>query len=143
MLIFCFSYEYYLDHLNDHDDDCDGHTSTTSTNLQFAQHVEMAMAEAAAVAVRDVTRLELLVCFHFTLYYNNTFLVPLRNGDGSGSGQYVLFCCFFTIFLYYVYFRLISTYEGINEDSRRDTSRVLRYVFFLIIYIFNYTNEYS
>ena len=76
-------------------------------------------------------------------YYNNTFLVPLQNGDGSGSGQYVLFCCFFTIFLYYVYFRLISTYEGINEDSRRDASRVLRYVFFLIIYIFTYTNEYS
>ena len=64
MLIFCFSYDNYLDHFND-DDDCDNHTSTTSTIPQFTQHVEMAMAtiEAAAAVVRDATRLEPLVCF--------------------------------------------------------------------------------
>jgi hypothetical protein len=30
---------------------------------------------------------------------------------------------------------------GINEGSRRDMSRALRYVFFLYIFILNYTNE--
>ena len=93
------------------------------------------MAEAAAVAVRDVTRLEPLVCFHFTLYYNNTFLVPLQNGDGSSSGQYVLFCCFFTIFLYYVYFRLISTYEGITR-IRDVTCLESSGMFFFLLYIY-------
>ena len=74
MLIFCFSYDNYLDHLND-DDDRDDHTSTTSTIPQFTQHVKMAMAtiEAAAAAVRDATRLKPLVCFYFILYYTNTF----------------------------------------------------------------------
>ena len=81
-----------------------------------------------------------------------------RNGDGSSSGardvlrrnmsqatrrcQYVFFfVVFFITFLYYVCFRLVSTYEGINEDSRHDASRVFRYVL-VLIYILNYTNKY-
>ena len=79
MLIFCFSYDNYLDHLND-DDDRDDHTSTTSTIPQFTQHVKMAMAtiEAAAAVVRDATCLEPLVCFYFIFCYNNIFIVPLN-----------------------------------------------------------------
>ena len=85
MLIFCFSYENYLDHLND-DDDHDDHTSTIP---QFTQHVEMAMAtiEAAAAAVRDATRLEPLVCFYFIFCYNNIFIVPLNTSKWQWQRQ--------------------------------------------------------
>ena len=51
------------------------------------------------------------------------------------SCQYVFLLLFYYIYLYYVYFRLISTYEGINEDSRHDASRVLRYVFFSSMFL--------
>ena len=78
MLIFCFSYDNYLDHLND-DDDRDDHTSTTSTIPQFTQHVEMAMATIEAAAA--------VVCFYFIFCYNNIFIVPLNTSKWQWQRQ--------------------------------------------------------
>ena len=73
-----------------------------------------------------------------------------RNGDGSNRARDMAGCWFIFFFIINfcytnVYFMLIylRIYRlGINEDSRRDASRVLRYVFIIYIYIYNYTNEF-
>ena len=70
MLIFCFSYDYYLDHADN------GATKTiintdTSTNPQVTQHVKRQWQQQQPAEARDATRLELLV--RFFIYYTNVY----------------------------------------------------------------------
>ena len=68
LLNFCFSYHNYL---NDHDwQRPNTSTTNTPTNPQPTQRVKTGMAATtAAVAARDVSRLELLVCFILLLLH--------------------------------------------------------------------------
>ena len=49
LLIFCFSYYYFLDHLNDHNDYHNDQELTNLAKPQVTQWVETAMAATAAV----------------------------------------------------------------------------------------------
>ena len=48
LLIFCFSYHYFLDHLNNHNDYYNDQELTGLAKPQATQQVEMVMAATAA-----------------------------------------------------------------------------------------------
>ena len=68
LLIYLFSYDIHLDHLNNDDDSHNDYipsSTPTPPTLQRSPTTQTAMATAAGA--RDATRLELLVCFYFSV----------------------------------------------------------------------------
>ena len=55
MLIFCFSYDNYLDHDNGHENLINTNTTNTSTNPQVTQRVKRRWQQQQPVEARDAT----------------------------------------------------------------------------------------